>query len=119
MMPDPELSIRRGGIEPIGKYRNIWIFWMIEALGEKYGFTVDTPVRDIPEEVLNKIFFGSDEVLKLSNTPLGVSSNYLMTFEGVVNYVGTRRLSADARQTERGRSSTFSTIPAPNAVAPG
>jgi excinuclease ABC subunit A len=43
MMPDPSLSIRKGGIEPLGKYRNIWIFWMIEALGEKYSFTVDTP----------------------------------------------------------------------------
>jgi len=88
MMPDSSLSIRKGGIEPIGKYRNIWIFWMIEALGEKYGFTVDTPVGEIPEDVQNKIFFGSDEVLKLSNTPLGVTSNYFMTFEGVVNYVG-------------------------------
>jgi len=88
MMPDPALSIRKGGIEPLGKYRNIWIFWMIEALGEKYGFTVDTPVGEIPEEVQNKIFFGSDEVLKLSNTPLGATSNYFMTFEGVVNYVG-------------------------------
>src|SRR5690606_17641071 len=82
MMPDPSLSIRKGGIEPLGKYRNIWIFWMIEALGEKYSFTVDTPVGEIAEEALNKIFFGSDEVLKLSNTPLGVTSNYFMTFEG-------------------------------------
>jgi len=90
MMPDSSLSIRKGGIEPLGKYRNIWIFWMIEALGEKYGFTVDTPVGEIPEEALNKIFFGSDEVLKLSNTPLGVTSNYFMTFEGVVNYIGNQ-----------------------------
>ena len=103
MMPDPEMSIRRGGIEPIGKYRNIWIFWMIEALGEKYGFTVDTPVKDIPEEVLNKIFFGSDEVLKLSNTPLGVTSNYLMTFEGVVNYVGNQEAVSGRKANGKGK----------------
>ena len=103
MMPDPELSIRRGGIEPIGKYRNIWIFWMIEALGEKYGFTVDTPVKDIPEEILNKIFFGSDEVLKLSNTPLGVTSNYLMTFEGVVNYVGNQEAVSGRKANGKGK----------------
>jgi excinuclease ABC subunit A len=90
MMPDPQLSIRRGGIEPIGKYRNIWIFWMIEAIAEKYGFTMDTPLKDIPEEALNKIFSGSDEVLKLSNTPLGMTSNYFMTFEGVINYIGNQ-----------------------------
>jgi len=103
MMPDPELSIRRGGIEPLGKYRNIWIFWMLEALGEKYGFTVDSPVKDLSDEVLNKIFFGSDEVLKLSNTPLGVSSNYFMTFEGVVNYVGNQEAVGARKTSAKGR----------------
>ncbi|MRR18707.1 excinuclease ABC subunit UvrA [bacterium] len=103
MMPDPDLSIRRGGIEPLGKYRNIWIFWMIEALGEKYGFTVDTPVKEIPEDVLNRIFFGSDEVLKLSNTPLGLTSNYFMTFEGVVNYVGNQEAVGARKTSAKGR----------------
>ena len=88
MIPDKELSIRKGGIEPLGKYRNIWIFWQIEAIAEKNGFTIDTPIRDIPEEALNKVLYGSDEVLKLSNTPLGMTSNYFLTFEGVVNFIG-------------------------------
>jgi len=88
LIPDRELSIRKGGIEPLGKYRNIWIFWQIEAIAEKNGFTLDTPIRDIPEEALNKVLYGSDEVLKLSNTPLGMTSNYFLTFEGVVNFVG-------------------------------
>ncbi len=88
IIPDRELSIRKGGIEPLGKYRNIWIFWQIEAIGEKNGFTLDTPIRDIPEDALKKVLYGSDEVLKLSNTPLGMTSNYFLTFEGVVNFVG-------------------------------
>jgi excinuclease ABC subunit A len=88
LIPDPSLSIRKGGIEPLGKYKNVWIFWQIEAIGEKNGFTLDTPVSEIPEEALNKILYGSDEVLKLSNTPLGMTSNYFLTFEGVVNFVG-------------------------------
>ena len=76
---------------------------MIEALGEKYGFTVDTAVKDIAEDVLNKIFFGSDEVLKLSNTPLGVTSNYFMTFEGVVNYVGNQEVVSGRKANGKGR----------------
>jgi excinuclease ABC subunit A len=88
LIPDREISIRKGGIEPLGKYRNVWIFWQIEAIAEKNGFTLDTPIRDIPEEALNKVLYGSDEVLKLSNTPLGMTSNYFLTFEGVVNFVG-------------------------------
>lgn len=88
LIPDREMSIRKGGIEPLGKYRNVWIFWQIEAIAEKNGFTLDTPIKDIPEEALNKVLYGSDEVLKLSNTPLGMTSNYFLTFEGVVNFVG-------------------------------
>lgn len=88
LIPDDSLSIRKGGIEPLGKYRNIWIFWQIEAIAEKNDFTLDTPIRDIPEEALNKVLYGSDEVLKLSNTPLGMTSNYFLTFEGVVNFIG-------------------------------
>jgi excinuclease ABC subunit A len=88
LIPDGDLSIRKGGIEPLGKYRNTWIFWQIEAIAEKNGFTLDTPVKEIPEEALNKVLYGSDEVLKLSNTPLGMTSNYFLTFEGVVNFVG-------------------------------
>jgi len=88
LIPDRDLSIRKGGIEPLGKYRNVWIFWQIEAIAEKNGFTLDTPIKDIPGEALNKVLYGSDEVLKLSNTPLGMTSNYLLTFEGVVSFVG-------------------------------
>ena len=88
LIPDPSLSIRKGGIEPLGKYKNVWIFWQIEAIAEKNGFTLDTPIEDIPEEAINKVLYGSDEILKLSNTPLGMTSNYFMTFEGVVNFVG-------------------------------
>ena len=88
LIPDKELSIRKGGIEPLGKYRNTWIFWQIEAIAEKNGFTLDTPIREIPEDALQKVLYGSEEVLKLSNTPLGMTSNYFLTFEGVVNFVG-------------------------------
>jgi len=88
IIPDKSLSIRKGGIVPLGKYRNTWIFWQIEAIAEKNGFTIDTPINEIPEDALNKILYGSDEVLKLSNTPLGLTSNYFLTFEGVISYLG-------------------------------
>jgi excinuclease ABC subunit A len=90
IIPDTSLSIRDGGLEPLGKYRNMWIFWQLEAIAEKYKFTLNTTIKDIPEEALQKILYGSDEVLKLSNTPLGLTSNYFLTFEGVINYVGNQ-----------------------------
>jgi excinuclease ABC subunit A len=100
LIPDRELSIRKGGIEPLGKYRNIWIFWQIEAIAEKNGFTLDTPIKDIPEDALQKVLYGSEEVLKLSNTPLGMTSNYFLTFEGVVNFVGNVE-SANGKKNDK------------------
>lgn len=87
LIPDRKKSIRQGAIEPIGKYRNALIFWQIEAIAKKHKFTLDTKVENIPEEAINTILFGSEEPLKLENTPLGTSSNYFLSFEGVVNFV--------------------------------
>ncbi len=87
LIPDPHISIRDGGIKPLGKYRNIWIFWQLEAVAAKNGFTLDTPIKKISGEALAKVLYGSDERLRLTNTPLGMTSSYTLTFEGVVNYV--------------------------------
>ncbi len=87
IIPNPGLSIRKGGIQPLGAYKNSLIFWQIEAIAKKYKFTLNTPVKDIPEEGLNVLLYGSEETFKLENTPLGTSSNYFLSFEGVVNYI--------------------------------
>lgn len=87
IIPNRKLSIGKGAIEPLGKYKNSLIFWQIEAIGRKYGFTTDTPVNKIPDEALKIILYGSEESFKLENTPLGNTSNYFLSFEGVVNYI--------------------------------
>lgn len=89
IIPDPTLSIKKGGIAPLGKYKNMLIFWQLDAIAAKYKFTLDTPIKNIPENALNIILYGSDESFKLLNTPLGRSSNYFLNFEGVVNYINT------------------------------
>ncbi len=87
IIPNPEISIRRGGIEPLGPYKNSLIFWQLESIASKYKFTLNTPIKDIPEDGMNVILYGSEETFKLENTPLGLSSNYFLSFEGIVNYV--------------------------------
>ena len=91
IIPDRSKSINKGGIVPLGSYRNSLIFWQIEALGEKFGFTLQTPLKNIDEEGLNAVLFGTNERLQLKNTPLGSSLNYLMTFEGVIKYIDSQR----------------------------
>ncbi|MBS2213626.1 excinuclease ABC subunit UvrA [Carboxylicivirga mesophila] len=87
IVPDANLTIKKGGITPLGKYKNSLIFWQIEAIGEKYGFTVNTAIKNIPEEAIDIILHGSSEPLTLKNTPLGSSSNYYLSFEGVIKYI--------------------------------
>ena len=87
MVPDPTLSIAKGGIAPLGPHKNTMIFWQIEALAEKYGFTLKTPVGEISDEALNAILYGTGERIQLKNSPLGSSIDYMMTYEGIVKYV--------------------------------
>ena len=87
IIPDKKKSIKAGGIEPLGPFRNSLIFWQLDALAQKYGFTLDTPIHNIPEEAFSKILYGSEESLKLHNTPLGVTSNYFLSFDGIVDYI--------------------------------
>ncbi len=87
IIPNPDASIRKGGLEPLGNYKNSLIFWQLEAIAAKYKFTLNTPVRDIPENALNIILYGSEESFKLLHSPLGSASNYFMSFEGVINYI--------------------------------
>jgi excinuclease ABC subunit A len=89
IIPNTNKSIRAGGIDPIGPYRNALIFWQLDAIAAKYNFTLDTPVKNIPEEAMNKILYGSEESFKLQNTPLGNTSNYFLSFDGIVNYIQT------------------------------
>lgn len=91
VMPDKSKGIGKGGIAPLGTYKNSLIFWQIEALGEKHGFDLKTPVKDISEEGINAVLFGTNERIQLKNTPLGNSMNYMMTYDGVIKYIDNQR----------------------------
>ena len=84
--PDPELSIYNGGLLPIGKYRNSLIFAQIEAIGEKYGFTLKTPIKDIPEEGMDVILNGTTEHLNLRNAS-GLPGSYYPTYDGLAKFI--------------------------------
>jgi len=87
IIPDSSLSIKQGAIEPLGKHKKTLIFCQLEAIGQKYGFSLSTPFKDIPEVAQNIILNGSDEMFSMHNTPIGVSSNYFLNFEGILNYI--------------------------------
>lgn len=106
IIPDPKLSIYKGGILPLGKHREILIFWQLEALAEKYGFTLKTNIENIPEEALDAILYGTNEPLTLKNTPLGTASGYYMNFNGVIKYLQDKQ---DSESDDEGLSGRYIT----------
>lgn len=87
VIPDCTLSIYEGAIVPLGKYKNTMIFWQISALLEKYEATLKTPICELPKDAMDEVLYGSDERIKIKGTLIGTSSDYFITFEGVVKYV--------------------------------
>ena len=87
VIPDRELSIYEGAVIPLGKYKNSMIFWQIAALLEKYEATLKTPVKELPDEAIDEILYGSDERIQIKSSLIGTSSDYFVTFEGVVKYI--------------------------------
>lgn len=87
VFPDKKLSIKKGGIAPLGEYKNNWIFKQIEAIGEKYGFKLTNKIEDISEEALQVILYGTKEEFTISNSVLGVNQQYNIKFEGIINWI--------------------------------
>ena len=87
VIPDASVSIRQGAIAPLGKYKNQMIFWQIEAILEKYGCELATPVKDVPEEAMNEILYGSMENVRIRKELVHTSSDYFVEFDGVVKYL--------------------------------
>ena len=87
VIPDRKLSIYEGGIAPLGKYRNVMIFWQIGALLEKYEHDIKDPIEDFDEDLINSIIYGSEERIKLKSTVIHSSSDYFTEYEGLAKYI--------------------------------
>lgn len=107
IIPNLKLSIREGAILPLGKYRNVMVFWQVAAICEKYGCTLDTPVVDLPDEALSDILNGTTERLVLKNDTLS-TSNYFQTYEGLVKYIESLQDEDSGRAARKWSGQWFS-----------
>ncbi len=88
LIPNPNLSLRKGGLAPAGEYKaGSWIFRQLEAIGLKYGYTLDTPMKDISEEALDVILYGTNETFEVKRETLGITSTVKINFEGIINFI--------------------------------
>lgn len=96
VIPDAGLSIRAGGLAPLGKYRSTLIFWEVETVLRQYDCTLDTPICDIPEEAMDEIFNGSADRLQIPADIAHTTDDYSVEFGGLVKYI---RQMADNEMT--------------------
>lgn len=101
IVPDAKKSIKKGGIAPLGSYKNNWIFRQLEAIGEKYDFTLDTPINDISDEAMHVVLNGSDEVFRVKESAYSSATSYSLSFEGIVSFIEKQKEEAKSYSVQK------------------
>ncbi|MFM9839076.1 MAG: excinuclease ABC subunit UvrA [Cyclobacteriaceae bacterium] len=86
VIPDKKLSISRGGILPLGEYRDIWIFKKVEAILKRYKLTLTTPIQDIPKDALKVLLYGDEMPVAVPSVKYP-GTEWNTKFEGIVNFL--------------------------------
>ncbi len=87
IVPNPKLSIKKGGLAPLGEYKSTWIFKQLELIGEKFGFKLTDPIEKISEEAMQMIMDGGREKFSVTSKTAGVSKDYKIEFDGIANFI--------------------------------
>lgn len=113
IIPDRKKSIKKGGIAPLGEFKNNWIFGQIEAIGIKYNFDLETLIKDIPEDAIQTILYGSNESFQVKKEYLGITSTYTLNFEGVINFITNQFNENSTNRIRRWAQNFMNKIPCP------
>ncbi len=87
VIPNKKATIREGGIVPLGKYKNQMIFWQVDAILKKFECDLNTPIGEIPDDAMNELLYGSLEDVRIDKELVHTSSDYFVSFDGVIKYL--------------------------------
>ena len=113
VFPDKSKSIKKGGIAPLGEYKNNWIFSQMEVICRKYGFDLNTPVEKIPQEAISTILYGSNEPFTITKEYLGITSTYTLDFEGVINFINNQYKETTSAGIKKWAQNFMNTVECP------
>ncbi len=113
VFPDKSRSIKKGGIAPIGEYKNNWIFSQMEVIGKKFGFDLDTPVAKVPDEAISTILYGSKEPFTIKKEYLGITSTYTLDFEGIINFINNQYKETTSAGIKKWAQNFMNTVECP------
>src|SRR5699024_10338496 len=101
IIPNKNISIKNGGLEPYGREKKNWAFKQLNLIARKFDFKLSDKIKDIPEEALDMILFGGKEKLEVDAEELGVKRNYKIDYEGVANFLEKTYHNNDSRKLRR------------------
>ena len=98
LIPDKSKSIYKGGITALGEFKENWVFKQIQNISNKYDFDIKDPIKKIPKKALEIILYGGKESFKVLSKSLGLTREYTIDFEGVVNFIENQFFQVDSRK---------------------
>ena len=101
IIPDDKVSIKNGGLAPLGEQKKSWIFRQLGHIADKFEFSLNDPIDQIPKEAMNLILYGGKEKLEIQSKDLGVARNYQIDFEGVYNFIENQYRESDSGSIKR------------------
>jgi len=87
IIPDTSLSVHDGGLAPLGKFKNAMIFWQIDAILQRYECDLKTPIKNLPEEAVRELIYGSQERICIKASLIKTSSDFYTEYEGLAKYI--------------------------------
>ncbi len=101
IFPNPKLSIKAGGIAPLGEYKNSWAFRQLETIARRYEFELTDAITSIPEEALQVILYGGEESFAVDSKTLGIKRDYKIDYEGIAHFIKNQFEQADSTSIKR------------------
>ncbi len=101
IVPDDSKSIKNGGIAPLGEQKSSWIFKQLELIAERYNFKLNDPIKSIPKEAMEVILNGGNEKFKIESKTMGITRDYEIDFEGIINFIESQFKTSDSTSIKR------------------
>ena len=101
IIPDPSLSIERGGLAPISERTSSWIDKQLDLIAKRYKFSLKDPINTIPKKAIDVILNGAEESFKISNNTMGITQDYYLNFEGISNFISYQFHNSDSSSLKR------------------
>ncbi len=101
VIPNPAISIKKGGLAPLGPHKKTWLFNQLEIIAKKYNFSLDIPIKDIPKKAMSVILYGADEHFEIYSKTLGVTQSYHLKFDGIIPFIQHQYEANDSQKIKR------------------